>query len=385
MEPVPDLAAGGGPRDLPEPDGAVRRRPGRQGRARRRLRHGPVSPDRGRARPGALGWHRPEPGYRGGPRADGRPGRGGDRPGRPAATAVRAGQLRSHLLDRCARPHTRSPGRLPAPGCALEARGPDRDLDLQTRAAGGRTGHECPPRGLDTPATGNADLDVAVGRAGGRPQAQADGQPASARRACRGGPALADDRRLDAPRSAGQGLRHARLVCAALPLPAYQGGSRRLVHRGWTDRDRRPEREPGLLPRGAGSRHQPGGPEAVWVGSCFPRGRGSRRAPRNPPRMSRLASGLAPEEQTGRATHFLAPGKHGRAISPVSRRGPPCVWRAKLGTAPLTWTGEHATKCYVFRFFRKYGEPCFSAQVMTGQQFTSISRLALLEHDFDIN
>ncbi len=91
------------------------------------------------------------------------------------------------------------------------------------------------------------------------------------------------------------------------------------------------------------------------------------------------------------ATHFLAPGKRGRpTTSPWPLCSRPTVHASsptldasrslgfavdvarRAGSSTSHPAGaQHATKCYVFRFFRKFGEPCFR------RKFISIHNLRL--------
>jgi len=69
----------------------------------------------------------------------------------------------------------------------------------------------------------------------------------------------------------------------------------------------------------------------------------------------------------------------------LNRRGPPSMPRAELGTVLPTRQGQHATKCYVFRFLEKVWRALFSAQVNMRYEFTPISLLTLVGRDFMLN
>ena len=85
---------------------------------------------------------------------------------------------------------------------------------------------------LDAPAAAAARASLPHDGSDRRAQAPAIRQPAPARAATGGGPSPPDHRRLDASRSRGAGLRHARLVRTAVPFAAYVRRSCRLVPRG---------------------------------------------------------------------------------------------------------------------------------------------------------
>ena len=236
MEPVPDPAARRGPRDLQEPDWAVRRRAGRQGCARRRLRHGALLRIAAEASP--RWWSGIDLSLAVVAARELTAGldRGRDRPGRPAEASISEPGSFDHIYSIGVLDHTPDPRAAFLRLAALLKPGGRIAIWIYKRERPAVERIMNVHRAVSTRLPWVCSLCLSRWPPRGRAEAKTDGQPASVRRARRGGPASLDDRRLDASRSGGQGLRHTRLVRTSVPFPAYQGGSRRLVHRSWTGR-----------------------------------------------------------------------------------------------------------------------------------------------------